>query len=262
VAAALMHIIATAHVAIALYRALKRYVWLAGTPAAQTYGLIACHWEHRAYTSLNVNMAWIFDCLLIYRCYIIWGKRWQIVVALLGLFLARFAIDITFLVWWSTTDPTIKSPIKLFSQIALPVAVVQNVLTTGLICFRLVRQHRISRASGIQPSRSRLNLFHVVRIMVESAAIYTLLLLITIILQTVSSRAIWVFLAIKPPTIGIVFTLISIRLNIVTTRALEPRSTLFTLSPWISNIPSSPSQLAQGTDQSATVEMKSDPPQA
>jgi len=255
--AALMYFIATAHVSLAFYRALMRYVWLAGTSAAQTYVSMACTWEHRASSSLNVIMAWIFDCLLTYRCYIIWSKRWYIVVVPIALFFARLAIDIAFLAWWTTSDPTKESPFKLSSQLSLPVTVVQNVLTTGLICFRLIRQHRISRASGIQPSRSRLSLFHVVRIMVESAAIYTALLCITIILQSVNSRGQWIFFAIKPPTIGIVFTLISIRLNILTTRAREPRTTLFTLSPWINNIPSEP-----GMDQSATVELKSLPAKA
>lgn len=58
----------------------------------------------------------------------------------------------------------------------------QNILTTGLIVFKILHQHHISSAAGIRSADSRLRLTHVVRILIESALVYTIQLLILIIL--------------------------------------------------------------------------------
>src|SRR5687767_14606515 len=57
------------------------------------------------------------------------------------------AINIPLLAWLGTTGPTEDGPFKLLSNVALPVNFVQNVLTTGLIIFRLVRHHQASRVA-------------------------------------------------------------------------------------------------------------------
>jgi hypothetical protein len=188
-----------------------------------------------AYNCLAIIMAWMFDCLMIYRCYIIWSKRWYIIVAPIVLFLA--SLIVVFLSWLYSPQSPIenKKTFTILAYFAISVNILLNMTTTGLISFRLIRQHRTSRASGIQPSHSRLNLFHVVRIIVESAAIYTLLLLVTLIFHAIGSRNVWILLGINTPATGIALTLISIRLHAVTTRAREPRTTLFTISPWIND---------------------------
>jgi len=190
-------------------------------------------WQYIAYSSLALIMMWIFDCLMIYRCYIIWGKRWHIIVVPSILFFAGILLAI--LAWLSSPQSPIEN--KLFKpllNVALPVNVLQYIITTSLISFRLIRQHRASRASGIQPSHSRINLFHVVRIILESAAIYTVLLIVTIVFLSMRSRNFWILAGMNTPTVGIAFTLISIRIHVVTTRARD-RTTLFTVSPWINN---------------------------
>jgi len=161
------------------------------------------------------------------------------------LLVASLAIRSTLFVWLRYEDPMLYLPFRLLSKAAVPTNFVQNVLTTGLICFRLVRQHRASRAAGIQPSNSRLNLCHVVRIMIESAIIYPIVLLATSILWSANSDSFWILFGMYAPIIGIASTLLTIRLHIATTRR-EDRTTLFTLSPWINNPDSSGQVLRTG----------------
>jgi len=227
-AAALMFLIATAHFSLALHFLLERQ----GTPDAETPWLPG--WHYIAHTSMFVIMLWIFDCLMIYRCYIIWGKRKYIVVAPIILFVA--CIIVSFLASLSIMqNPTEIKKFKPLLHVTPPLYILQNFTTTGLISFRLVRQHRASRASGIQPSNTRLNLFHVVRIILESAAIYTVFLLITIISLSTGSRTTWILAAMSTPIIGIALTLISFRLHVVAARAREPRTTLFTVAPYVND---------------------------
>jgi len=248
----LMYVIATTHISIGLHALLE------GNQAEDSW-LANTSWEYTTYTTLNLAMLWIFDSLMIYRCYIIWSKNKCVVAGPIVLFFATLIISV--LGWISIK--TENSPLRIFLMLTFPCTVLQSFLTTSLIAFRLVRQHRASRASGIQPSNSRINLFHVVQIMLESAAIYTTLLLITIIFQIVDSPSLWILIGMNTPTIGIVFTLISIRLHIVTNRAREPRTTLFTVSPWFNTSTCSAidgSQSVRTKLQLSTVATRSLPP--
>jgi len=146
------------------------------------------------------------------------------------LLVASLTIKATLFAWLRYEDAMLYLPFRLLSKVAIPTSFVQNVLTTGLICSRLVRQHRASRAAGIQPSHSRLSLCHVVRIMIESAIIYPIVLLVSSILWSIYSGSFWVLFGMFAPIIGIVSTLLTIRLHIATTRR-QDGTTLFTLSP-------------------------------
>jgi hypothetical protein len=98
--------------------------------------------------------------------------------------------------------------------------------------------------------------------MLESAAIYAILLLIAIIVQAVEPGTLCIISNMKVPIIGIVFTLLTIRLHIVAAKSREAGTTLFTLSPRINNSStSSPnaevSQSLSGVHVMTTVEVKS-----
>jgi len=232
-----------------------RFVLLAGTPEADTYASDVRQQSFLALYWLSFTMVWIGDALLIYRCFIIWKKRWSIIAVPLLLYFTNIALNIVIAVNWTTRVGPATKQIKMLHKFPLPLSFAQVVTTTTLICYRLIRHHRASRASGIQPSNNRLSLFHVVRIMLESAAIYAILLFVAIIIQFVHPMALWVISGMKVPIIGIAFTLLTIRLHIVTTRVREARSTLFTVSPWVNNVDTS--QSVSGIHVLTTVEVKS-----
>lgn len=85
-----------------------------------------------------------------------------------------------------------------------PIAFSQNALTTGLIVYRLLKQHMRSRGVGLAPNRDRLGLLDVARIIVESAALYTVEFLVLIVLHglEINNAAQHVILSMVTPTIG------------------------------------------------------------
>jgi hypothetical protein len=86
-------------------------------------------------------------------------------------------------------------------NMVFPLNLAQNVLTTGLIAYKIFMQHRQTRASGLQLSAA-VNLVMVVRIIVESAAIYTFTLVIIIILFFLNHPAAVIPQHSLPPAIG------------------------------------------------------------
>lgn len=63
-----------------------------------------------------------------------------------------------------------------------PVNFAQNVLTTGLIAFKIWRTHCATSAAGVRCRGSNLKLIDVIRILVESVMLYTTQLLAIMVL--------------------------------------------------------------------------------
>lgn len=72
--------------------------------------------------------------------------------------------------------------------ITFPLNLAQNILTTGLISWKIYKQHRETVRSGLQISAG-LNLMGVIRIIVESAMLYTIETAIIIILFVLNHPA-------------------------------------------------------------------------
>ena len=71
--------------------------------------------------------------------------------------------------------------VKPFLDFVYPGHLSQNVLTTGLIAYKIWKQHILSKKSGVR-SISNITLLSVARLVVESAMVYTVQLFILIIL--------------------------------------------------------------------------------
>jgi uncharacterized iron-regulated membrane protein len=80
-------------------------------------------------------------------------------------------------------------------------AFAQNSITTGLIAYKIWHQHRSSVAAGMTSGR-KTSLISVVRIVVESAAIYLFLLLVLIILYALKHNAQFILQEASVPTVG------------------------------------------------------------
>ncbi|PPQ99409.1 hypothetical protein CVT24_005396 [Panaeolus cyanescens] len=149
----------------------------------------------------------------IYRCYVVWDRKTWVVVLPLILLLVSIGINIMLFVW--VTHPAILPPFTTtfkWMGTVYPLAFAQNTITTGMIAFKVWKQHRDSAALGII-SGSSVALFTVLRIIIESAMIYTIQLLILIITFPMMS---WVQAIVQDaivPSIGIVFVLIAVRVH-------------------------------------------------
>jgi hypothetical protein len=80
-------------------------------------------------------------------------------------------------------------------------AFVQNTWTTGLIAWRIWRQEKASAVIGLSSATSR-SLIPIVRIVVESAAVYVLELIVLIILYALNHNAQFVLQEAVVPTVG------------------------------------------------------------
>lgn len=63
-----------------------------------------------------------------------------------------------------------------------PLAFGENMITTSLIAWKIWRQHRVSRDAGVIDRGTRVSLFQILRIIIESAMVYTFQILLVIIL--------------------------------------------------------------------------------
>ncbi|KAF8664205.1 hypothetical protein AX16_000768 [Volvariella volvacea WC 439] len=169
-----------------------------------------------------------------------------------------FVLNIPIIHYWSTR-PTQFLPQSLLTtlDVIYPITFVTNVLTTGLIAYRILRQHQHSQRSGIQPSNSRLSLFSVVRIIIESAAVYTLEVLILIILYFLQHRGQFVVQSMIVPTVGIVFSLVAVRLHMTNTQTNRNKSTLFNPG-WLDN--SSLSRVDESSNPGESIVLQEQPP--
>jgi hypothetical protein len=83
-----------------------------------------------------------------------------------------------------------------------PLVFAQNIITTGLIAFKIWTQHRISTANGVIDTSTRLSLINVLRILIESAAIYTFQVLVLLILYPMENNAQYIVQSAVIPSIG------------------------------------------------------------
>jgi hypothetical protein len=89
---------------------------------------------------------------------------------------------------------------RLF-KLTYPLNFAQNVLTTSFIAYRIYTQYRVSRAANAGIS-NKLNFVAIMRIIVESALIYTVQVLLLIIFWYTGSPALVIVQHAITPSIG------------------------------------------------------------
>jgi len=218
----LMFFVATTHVALNLYRLLRGYVWLRDTVGPTDYFLDLGRWDNIAHDAINAIMSWIGDFLVIYRCFIVWNNNYYIIaIPSVLLILSVIANSIALHLFTKVPLGTIFGPnLVHWMNTIYALALVQNTMTTGLIAWRIWRQERASAVIGVQSSTSRSSLIPIVRIVIESAALYVLEMIVLIVLYTLNNNGQFVLQEAAVPTVGIVFTLMTVRLAMRSSKTL------------------------------------------
>ncbi|KAJ7087459.1 hypothetical protein C8R44DRAFT_893167 [Mycena epipterygia] len=158
----------------------------------------------------------VADAFVIFRTFIVWYKSWLVIALPSLLFLANLGISTWSIVGLIKFDPEDGSLFQnaLFkTTIAfLSLTLCINIICTGLISFRIFHIQR--RVLKLGTSRlSRLDAMKVIPIIVESASMYTLLLVGIIISLSFNSYVNYLLIDCTPPTIGLVFSYIIIRVS-------------------------------------------------
>lgn len=84
---------------------------------------------------------------------------------------------------------------------AFPLYVTQNVVTTSLVTLKIWCRYRETKKAGVVPLNAA-NLVLVMRIVIESAAIYTTQMLIWFVLHITRHPAMWFVLYLLAPSTG------------------------------------------------------------
>ncbi|KAF6749363.1 hypothetical protein DFP72DRAFT_1167109 [Ephemerocybe angulata] len=201
------------HNSLNVYRFLKAYAQQpedAPFTAPVDYLLDYMIWDGYAYPVILHLSTWTGDLLAIYRCWIVWNRRYLVVVPSIVIILASLGTGVTSIYWFRHTTKISDHVMGYIFRTTLVLNLGGNTLTTGLIAFRIWNQHMKSRRAGIYMS-SGVNLITLLRIIVESASFYTLEQLLLIALFYTGHPAIVIVQYASIPSTGIVFMLIAIR---------------------------------------------------
>jgi len=213
VATMVMYVVATFHIIVQLYSFLRAFVFSVEPQGYLVYYLDFQRWDNMANSILLCVMSLLGDVLVIYRCYFVWSPNSWVIVPPTLLLLVCIGTS-TYILYWFDHPFNVDPKIALaFLDAIYPIAFLQNVMTTGLISFKLLYQWRVSRASGVTDRGSRLNLLRILRSLVESALIYTLELLLLIIFSLRDNDFQIIVRSASMPSIGIAFVLMAVRIQ-------------------------------------------------
>ncbi|KAJ7918295.1 hypothetical protein B0H13DRAFT_1869480 [Mycena leptocephala] len=179
----------------------------------------------------------IADIFMIFRTFIVWNKRWVIIIIPVVLSIVNFGMG----VW--TVSVSIKSatsnaiiletlvPETVLIFVALTLAT--NLVCTGLIAYRIIHVHQQLAWMVPRTGKSRSQSLNILSVFVESAAIYTLLLVPTLIcahLLSLGTFTVFILTDIISPTIGLILSYIIIAVSRGTSfgeNTTSPTSTSF-----------------------------------
>ncbi|KAJ7713622.1 hypothetical protein B0H16DRAFT_541962 [Mycena metata] len=222
----LMFIISTIHLSLDIYQLIRGYVdfrLAPGGPAGYIGQL--SRWDHSMKDTLYVTQTILGDVAAIYRCWILWNRDWRIIVLPASLLCVTigtgyYITDVLYL----RQDPnaTIFDPHLLhFITLFFSIAAAQNIITTGLMGWRLWQGEH--RAKGQRLGGS---LMPILRILVESAAFYLLVEILCLATYAVNYNVQYIVLETVTPIAGLTFSLITIRINLRSQKKIANMTTI------------------------------------
>ncbi|KAJ3566754.1 hypothetical protein NP233_g6807 [Leucocoprinus birnbaumii] len=175
----------------------------------------------------------LWDFVLIYRCWIVYGRQWTVIIPSATIYLGNLALaGAVFAIVPSLGDTAeeestarllVRLTLGLYGTVAL-----QNILTTGLLIWRIwrVEKESIQYINRGAPSLDRdheqpRRLRGVIRALLESGAIYTTSVVVTLIASATQTDLFY-------PLSGITFQMTGIAFNMILIRTSPKRDQKFT----------------------------------
>lgn len=217
--AVILFAIGTADVSFNLYHNLIAFIYYTGLGGAQAQFEDLSSWVNVMRTVWILLQATVSDAALVYRCWIIYDRRWYVALLPALLWLASTVCAGAEAYYTATLEDmsTIPDTNMLEPLIAAycTLTLATNLLCTGLIAYRIWRVDRQSSRFFSQTSRGsvRVSLRDVNRIMIESALLYTSAIAVTFIVEVAGSNAEYNVSDVGLELAGIAFDLIIIRIG-------------------------------------------------
>ncbi|KAJ6489756.1 hypothetical protein C8R45DRAFT_929073 [Mycena sanguinolenta] len=160
------------------------------------------------------------DIIMIWRCWIVWGRSWLVVVlpilaAVGGVVCAGLGLagQISVMVIEDPTASQGLAPLIRFSTPFLSLSLAATLYTTGLIAWRILGVQRYAKKNGIERSGPGSDLSTALEIMVESSSLYAASLFIFIVLLAMKSENQTYMQNIHAQIAGIAPTLLILRIS-------------------------------------------------
>ncbi|KAJ6595600.1 hypothetical protein DFH09DRAFT_973684, partial [Mycena vulgaris] len=223
---------ATLDVAVGLMHNIEAFILYKGSGGATQEFSNISDWVNVIKTVDVIFQTTLGDGMLIYRCWIVYSKSWRVVALPILLFLGGGVCNVMTLI----LEANLHSNALVTSKALKPVitafwilTIVLNILTTGLLVFRIWRVDRQNAQFGYhtassgdaQPSRLR----QAMRIIIESGLMYTTLAFVTFVTYITDSNSVYGTSDVEVQIVGIAFNLIIIRAD----RATEEQTKKNTL---------------------------------
>ncbi|KAH9948559.1 hypothetical protein B0H21DRAFT_707667 [Amylocystis lapponica] len=223
-----LFVIGTLDVAFDLYHNLVAFVFYKGPGGAEQDFTHISNWANvtRIEVSDNFQTVWlalevcVSDAVLIYRCWITYSRRWSVIALSMLLWLAVVAAAVMVVYYMITAQehmglttmlavPKLQQWVTVFGALTITL----NVCTTSLIVYRMwmVNRRMVLLLGKNNADGGRTSLSHVIRIIIESALLYTASCIATFVADLVGSTAIYSVAGVMVELAGISFNLIVIR---------------------------------------------------
>jgi len=163
------------------------------------------------------------DAIVIHRCYVVWQNIWLVIVPIMLWFgTAGFAITIIrrVVLKLNNGETPLATSLGLFMIPVFSLTLAANLLSTGLLAFRIYRINR--ELSRLQAGVLNSTIYPVMRTAIDAGVLYTLLLIAAIINQTRSTDP-FELTSIIVPCISIIFYMFIMRIAL--TQASQSTST-------------------------------------
>lgn len=212
--AVVLFILSTMHVGVGLRRLLEGFVYASN---AHEYFRDQDQWLNVFFDCLYVTMNMVGEAIVIYRCYVAWDS--SILVVALPIILLFGAAGTGYYAL-SSPDKLVlvhadfASPVAIVGQVHFILILILNVLSTALIAWGITKAMRM--APRTTSARIQSILCRALTVGVESAALYTLSLLILVGLHMGSSDAQYIVYCANTQIISIVCTLILVCISLGT----------------------------------------------
>ncbi|KAJ3571325.1 hypothetical protein NP233_g3827 [Leucocoprinus birnbaumii] len=165
----------------------------------------------------------LWDFVLVYRCWIVYGRQWTVMIPSAAIYLVNLALagaifGIAPSLGNSAEEASAARSLEQLTLGFYGTVAVQNILTTSLLVWRIWRVERKSiqqidrgALSIDRDQRPPRHLRNVIRVLSESGATYTTLIVITLISSATSTQAVYPISSITFQMTGIAFNMMLVR---------------------------------------------------
>jgi len=212
---ACLFICITAHLALDVVRAFDAFIFqsnnakLPGPSPATSFFENLSNSKYVAASCFYVVTTCVGDTFMIYRLYIVWGRNLWI-IAPSAIIVAGLSATGSVIQWLVATksDGSIFETAGGWINAFYALSFCTNLYCALFIAYRVwLSKRNVSRLGSAQPSPVQ----RVVNALIQSAALYCLCLLLSLILYVKTNNVQYIFAATNCPTIGIAFTMIVTR---------------------------------------------------